>query len=118
MDQYPIPGLTDGPLSAGIISAVVGATISVLLELFPPLTAWWTAQDNASKIAYRGWLGLIVTAILTALRFTGWLPELLGGSEVTPAALVGVVATWFMFVLSAEATYHVNKSALPRKNGV
>ena len=113
--QYPIPGLTDAPFSPGMIAALVGVLFSVAVELVPQFAAWWSAQDNSDKVAIRGWLGLLVTAALVVVRVTGWLPDMVGVSALTPALVVEAVATWFAFVLSGEVTYQANKAALPRK---
>lgn len=98
------------------IAVVVGILLSRVIELVPALARWWDQQPDEYKYAYRGWVGLAVAVVLVAFSY---LTGLYGAPLETPAdwllLCASVLIAWIDFLGSAEGTYQLTRSSLPRK---
>lgn len=100
-----------------IVSTVFGFLLSRAVELYPPFYKWWDALDYDSKIAYRGWAGLLIAKVVVIFgHFSGAHRLSLNSTEEWLAIAFVILYSWLTFVGTSESTYNFTKKNSTRKS--
>jgi len=85
--------------------ALAGTAVSLLLEYFPKLNAWFNSQsDNAQRLLVLG-SGVLVVGAAFGLNCLAFFVELPWACSLV--SLKEVAAAYLAFVLSSQGTYLV-----------